>query len=254
MQNIDFQLSTTSETSNKPSGETSNSVGSPGGRILIVDDEMEMAELLAQALTEEGFLCNIANNGLSALRQAAEFDLLLVDVMMPVMNGFELVEQLRSQGRLTPVIYLSAKDTIQDKVKGLNLGADDYLGKPFVLDELIARVKAALRRARDTSQLLYWRDVTLDRMNRTAHRGSHELFLSAKEFALLEFFVQRPEIILSKSLILEQVWKDPGFRDSNIIETYVNYLRRKTEQRDLCRIIHTVRGKGYILALAEVQP
>jgi DNA-binding response OmpR family regulator len=222
-------------------------------RLLIVEDEREMAELLRQGLSELGYFCAVAPNGAAGLKVAPEFDLLLVDVMMPVMNGFMMVEKLREQGHRMPIIYLTAKDTTKDVVRGLEVGADDYLVKPFKFDELIARVKAALRRARDLSQVLVWHDLTLDCAKRTVRRDCHEIFLSATEFALLELFMRRPETVLSKGILLEEVWHDDGYRDENIVETYVTYLRRKTEARDASRVIQTVRGKGYVLALAELE-
>lgn len=222
-------------------------------RILIVEDEDEMAEILVEALSNLGYSCEVALNGAAGLRMAPGFDLLLVDVMMPVMNGFVMVEKLREQGERMPIIYLTAKDTTKDVVRGLELGADDYLIKPFKLDELIARIRAALRRARDLSQILNWHDLHMDCAKRVAWRGEAELFLSATEFSLLELFLRRPETVLSKSLLLEEVWHDEGYRDENIVETYVTYLRRKTESRDASRVIQTVRGKGYVLALAELE-
>lgn len=223
-------------------------------RILIVEDEAEMAELLVQALSELGFSCEVAANGAVGLKKAAEFDIALVDVMMPVMNGFVMVEKLRERGLRMPIIYLTAKDSTRDVVHGLDVGADDYLVKPFKLDELIARVKAALRRSRDLSLVLNWHDLRLDCVKRLAFRGERELFLSATEFALLELFMRRPETVLSKRLLLEEVWRDAGYRDENIVETYVTYLRRKTEALGCERVIHTVWGKGYVLTLAELEP
>jgi DNA-binding response OmpR family regulator len=152
------------------------------------------------------------------------------------------------------VIFLTAKDSTKDVVQGLEGGGDDYLVKPFKLDELLARIKAALRRARDTSQRLEWHDLTVDCSKRIASRGGFELFFSPTEFALMELFLRRPETILSKSFILEEVWHDSGYRDENIVETYVTYLRRKCEAHGASRVIHTVKGRGYVLALAEPEP
>lgn len=212
-----------------------------------------MAELLVQALSELGYFCDMAPNGAVGLKKAAGCDLLLVDVMMPVMNGFVMVEKLRESGLRMPVIYLTAKDTTKDVVRGLEIGADDYLVKPFKLDELLARVKAALRRARDLSQMLKWHDLTMDCAKRSVRRGETEIFLSATEFALLELLMRRPEAVLSKAQLLEEVWHDDGYRDENIVETYVTYLRRKTESFGGSRVIQTVRGRGYVLALAELE-
>ena len=222
-------------------------------RILIIEDEEEMAQLLAHALSEQGYLCEIASNGADGLKRALNYDLLLVDVMMPVMNGFVMVEKLRAAGSQVPVIYLTAKDTTSDLVHGFEIGADDYLVKPFILDELLARTKAALRRARDMSQVLKWEEISLDCIKRSACRGHVELFLSPTEFSMMEYFLRWPELVLSKSMILEEVWHDEGYRVENIVETYIMYLRRKTESHGGSRVIHTVRGRGYVLRLAELE-
>jgi len=223
-------------------------------RILIVEDEEEMAEILRQALTDEGYCCTIASNGKIGLTKGLDCDLALVDVMMPVMTGFVMVQRMREQGLQIPVIYLTAKDATRDLVYGLEGGGDDYLIKPFALDELLARIKAQLRRARLSTHVLQWEDVTIDCLKRTAFLGHHELFLSGTEFSLLEFFLRHPDEILSKASILKHVWHDEGYRDDNIVETYVAYLRRKIERHGKKRIIHTVRGRGYVLAMDELEP
>jgi len=213
-----------------------------------------MAELLNQALSEQGYTCVVATNGVAGLKKASGCDLLLVDVLMPVMNGFSMVEKLREQGNRAPVIFITAKDSTKDIVRGLEVGGDDYLVKPFVLDVLIARVKAALRRSQDSNSVLTWNDFAVDRTRRVAYRADIELFLSATEFALLELFVINAGTILSKAAILERVWHDDGYRGENIVETYVTYLRRKTEAHGLARVIQTVRGRGYVLTLAKLEP
>lgn len=222
-------------------------------RILIVDDEPEMVQLLSQALTECGFQCISAVNGAQGLAQCEEADLVLVDIMMPVMNGLAMVEALRAKGNLIPVIFLSAKDQTSDVVKGLEAGGDDYLVKPFKLDELIARVRAALRRAKNTSQVLSCDGFRLDCMTRHASRDGHQLFLSSTEFMLLELFLRRAGEVISKRLILKEVWSDEGYRDENIVELYVNYLRKKTEAFGGQRVIQTVRGKGYVFGNVELE-
>lgn len=218
-------------------------------RILIVDDEPEMVTTLIQALTERGYECVSAPDGRAAMKCLDEVDLVVTDIMMPGMNGFSFVEKLRETDQKLPVIFVSAKDATRDVVSGFDLGADDYIIKPFKLDELLARIRATLRRGRDTCDLLQWHDVRLDCKRRTAHRGTWELFLSPTEFALLEFLLRRPGIVQSKGQMLEEVWHDEGFRDENIVETYVTYLRRKTEVMEMGRIIHTVRGRGYVLSV-----
>ncbi len=213
-----------------------------------------MGELLSQSLTESGYSCLRATNGLGGLEKAKGVDLILADVMMPAMNGFEMVQILRSQGIRVPVIFLTAKDQTKDLVQGLEVGGDDFLVKPFKLDELLARVKALLRRARETSLFVSWDEFRMDCSKRTVFRGPLELFLSPTEFSLFELFLRRPEMILSKSLILEELWADDGYRRENIVETYVNYLRAKTEINGYPRVIQTVRGRGYVLAKSSLEP
>lgn len=222
-------------------------------RILIVEDDPEMAEILDRVLSEQGYLCRVASNGTEGIRCSAEADLLLVDVMMPKMNGFTMVETLRGQGFRNPIIYVTARDRIEDLVQGLETGADDYLVKPFKLAELLARVKAALRRSRDSSLALHWGDLALDCLKRTAFLGDSEIYLSSTEFALLELFMRNPDVVLSKSLILGEVWHDEGYRDENIVETYIVYLRRKIETHGASRVIHTMRGRGYRLGRSEME-
>ena len=218
-------------------------------RILIVDDEPEMVKTLTQALTEQGYECVSAPDGRAAMNCLSDVDLVVTDIMMPVMNGFSFVKKLRETDPKMPVIFVSAKDATSDVVGGFDLGADDYVVKPFKLEELLARIRAALRRGRDSADLLHWQDVRLDCRRRTAHRGNWEIFLSPTEFALLEFLLRNPGAVQSKSQMLEEVWHDEGFRDENIVETYVTYLRRKTEIMEMRRIIHTVRGRGYVLSV-----
>ena len=220
-------------------------------KILIVEDEPEMAKLLVQALTESGFQCSSAPNGRVGLEHSQDADLLLVDVMMPAMNGFDMVKALRKQGSRAPIIYVTAKDQTKDIVHGLEIGGDDYLVKPFKLEELIARIRAAIRRSKDSNQLLEWNEFRVNCIERTAFRGDHEMFFSATELKLFELFMRRPGMIVSKSVILREVWSDEGYRDENIVELYVNYLRKKTESFGGARVIHTVRGQGYLLGAPD---
>lgn len=222
-------------------------------RVLIVEDDPEMAQLLFQALTESGFQTLMAYDGSQGLSLCGEADLILTDVMMPVLNGLAMVETIRAQGNRTPVIFLTAKDQTADVVTGLEVGGDDYLVKPFKLDELIARIRAALRRAKNTSQILTAEGIQMDCLARTAYLGKHQIFLSSTEFLLLEMFLRHAGELLSKKRILREIWLDEGYRDDNIVELYVNYLRKKTEIFGSDRVIHTVRGRGYIFGSTELE-
>ena len=210
-----------------------------------------MAGLLEQALRESDFEVSLANNGREGLRLASAHDVLVVDVMMPFMNGFEMVRQLRSSGVRVPVLFLTARDTVADRVRGLEIGGDDYLLKPFALDELIARIRALVRRARESHDVLEYADIWLDRRDRKVRRGEEWLFLSNTEFAVLEAFMLSPEIPLSKVSLLRDVWHEGSGRDDNIVEVYVGYLRQKTEFMGRPRLLHTVRGTGYVLETRE---
>ena len=220
-------------------------------RVLVVEDEREMAELLEQAFRESGFDVIVAANGRDGLRLAPERDVLVVDVMMPVMGGFEMVRALRAAANRVPVLFLTAKDAVSDRVEGLEIGGDDYLLKPFALEELLARVRALLRRAREGHDVLEYADLWLDRRERKARRGADWLFLSNTEFAVLESFLLAPETPLAKSTLLRDVWHDDAMRDDNIVEVYVSYLRNKTETMGKPRLLHTVRGVGYVLERRE---
>jgi len=210
-----------------------------------------MAELLEQALQESGFEVLRASNGHEGLRLGSESQAIVVDVMMPVMNGFEMVRQLRASGIRVPVLFLTARDAVKDRVHGLEIGGDDYLLKPFALSELLARIRALLRRARDQSDTLEYADLWLNRRDRKARRGDEWLFLSNTEFAVLEAFLLSPETPLTKATLLRDVWHDDPGRDDNIVEVYVSYLRQKTEFMGKSRLLHTVRGTGYVLNTRE---
>ena len=210
-----------------------------------------MSELLERAFRESGYLVEVAENGEEGLKAANDFDLIIVDWMMPKLSGVEMIEQLRRLGSRIPVILLTAKDGIEDRVAGLEIGGDDYLVKPFKLEELFARVRVQLRRLRDSGDVMEFADVWLDCRRRKARRDGHWLNLSNKEFALLQLFMSKPTAQISKVEILEQVWPDKDPTDENLVEVYVNYLRTKLEIFDHPRLIHTVRGKGYVLQTDE---
>lgn len=223
-------------------------------KVLVVEDEPAMSTLLAQVLRESGFEVTVAGNGRDGLKEAPGQDLLIVDVMMPEMNGFQMVRQLRSSGRSVPVLFLTARDSPGDIVKGLDLGGDDYLVKPFRLVELLARVRALIRRSRDNRTELQFGDLWIDLNTRQVKRGDARIYLSNTEFALLELLARTPGQPVAKGTIMREVWNDTEERDDNLVEVYINYLRTKLEVGKLPRIIFTVRGKGYMLDEPSKEP
>jgi DNA-binding response OmpR family regulator len=219
-------------------------------KILVVEDEREMADILRQVLEESGYAVTLAYHGpegFAKLRQS-EFDLVVLDVMLPGMDGFQVLKQARAENILTPVLFLTAKDKVQDRVEGLDLGADDYVTKPFQLAELLARVRARVRRSDDTRMVLECGDLQIDLRTRQAQRGKRHLYLSATEFALLELLMRHIGQPVSKAQILEHVWHDDTSRDDNVVEVYMNYLRNKVERDGHPKLLHTQRGKGYMIS------
>ncbi|MFZ4508144.1 MAG: response regulator transcription factor [Fimbriimonas sp.] len=223
----------------------------PQYKVVVVEDERAMSDLLEQALRESGFEVAVAANGEEGLALAPDCAVMIVDVMMPVMDGFEMVRQLRQGGNPVPVLFLTAKDGALDLVEGLDLGGDDYLVKPFRLVELLARLRALIRRSMAGQDVLQFGDLWLDRRSRQVRRGERWIYLSTTEFSLLEFFMLHPKTVLTKALILKEIWHEDSYRDDNIVEVYMNYLRSKLEMLNQSRLIHTLRGKGYVLEIRE---
>jgi len=221
-------------------------------KLLVVDDEPNILELLAASLRYEGFEIATATNGREAMALARPFkpDALVVDVMMPVMNGFDMTRRMRADGLLAPVLFLTARDGTDDKVTGLTLGGDDYVTKPFSLDELVARLRALLRRhgAADTpaTARLSFADVELDDDTHEVFKAGEAVTLSPTEFKLLRYFLLNPGRVLSKAQILDHVWQYDFGGDANIVESYMSMLRRKVDTGDP-RLLHTLRGVGYVL-------
>ncbi|HEY3781432.1 MAG TPA: response regulator transcription factor [Fimbriimonadaceae bacterium] len=220
--------------------------------ILVVEDEKEMADILRQVLEESGYKVALAYHGPEGLNKLrnGEYDLVVLDVMLPGMDGFEVLKSARAEGILTPVLFLTAKDKVQDRVEGLDLGADDYVTKPFQLAELLARVRARVRRSDDTRMVMECEDLSIDIRTRQATRGKKHLYLSSTEFTFLELLMRNAGTPVSKAQILEHVWHDDPTRDDNVVEVYMNYLRNKIEHEDLPKLLHTVRGKGYMIQCA----
>jgi two-component system response regulator MprA len=220
-----------------------------GARILVVDDDPLLGAALRRPLAYEGFEVEVAASGEEALARAAEHspDLVILDLLLPGIDGLAVCRQLRQIGD-TPVLMLTARSELPERVAGFEAGADDYLGKPFAFEELLLRVKALLRRRKDGSaHELRFADVRMDRSTREVWRGDRCISLTRQEFDLLTLFLEHPRQVLTRSTILERVWEYDFGRDSNVLEVYVGYLRRKLESGGEPRIIHTVRGVGYVL-------
>ena len=221
--------------------------------ILVVDDDQAVRDSLRRALTMQGYAVELAADGREALDKlggnGAGIDLAIVDVLMPNVDGLELTRRLRNEGNRLPILMLTARDQISDRVSGLEAGADDYLVKPFALEELVARVRALLRRlgADEAATTLQFADVELDTGTREVRRGERELQLTRTEFALLELFLRNPKQVLTRSVIFDRVWGYDFGYGSNSLDVYISYLRKKTEAGGKSRLIHTVRGVGYAL-------
>jgi two-component system response regulator MprA len=220
-------------------------------KVLIVDDEPAVRESVERVLRVEGFTVELAVDGRDAMRRVAQTrpDAVLLDVLMPGLDGIEVCRRLRDTGDRTPVLMLTARDGVSDRVAGLEAGADDYLPKPFALDELLARLRALLRRSgwEGDRQVLRFDDLELDPASMEVRRGDRQLELTRTEFLLLEMFLHHPRQVLSRSQIFDQVWGYDFGPSSNSLEVYIGYLRRKTEAAGEARLVHTVRGVGYVL-------
>jgi two-component system response regulator MprA len=217
--------------------------------VLIIDDDENICSFLKRALSYAGFSVDVAESGETGLQRALMHapDLVVLDVLMPGLDGFEVCRRLRAGGDV-PILMLTAKDEVSDRVKGLELGADDYLVKPFALEELIARLRALLRRrAPDNPNRVRFADLAVDLGSREVQRGHHTIDLTAKEFDLLAAFLRHPRQVLSRDQLLEQVWGFDSEADTHVLEVYVRYLRQKLETAGEPRLIHTLRGVGYVL-------
>jgi len=223
-------------------------------RLLVVEDDQRLAAVLRQGLKEQGYAVDLAKDGPHGLELAltSSYDAILLDVMLPGRSGLDVLPDLRAQGVRSPVLVLSARSAVEDRIRGLDLGADDYLSKPFEFRELLARLRAITRRpAVEPHTTLKFADLEMDVARRRVLRAGRPIDLTTKEFALLEYFLRKKRLLLTRSMILDHVWDFDYDGGSNLVEVYVNYLRRKTEQNGGVRLIHTVRGAGYVLKEAE---
>jgi two-component system, OmpR family, copper resistance phosphate regulon response regulator CusR len=220
-------------------------------RILIVEDEKKTAAFLCQGLTESGFITSVSYSGQDGLHRAlsVDYDLIILDAMLPGRDGWSVLHELRRCGKAMPVLFLTARGAVADRVKGLELGADDYLVKPYEFSELLARVRALLRRSAERSaQVLQIADLRVDLLRQRAQRSETRLELAPKEFALLSLLARREGEVLSRRVIAEQVWDINFDCDSNVIDVAVRRLRRKVDDPFVVKLVHTVRGLGYVLA------
>ena len=254
----------TSDTNNDSMDDMSiqsTSSNQPPTRVLVVDDEPNIVELLSVSLKFQGFEVATAKSGMEALRVARDFrpDAFILDVMMPGMDGFELLPRLRADGLDGPVLYLTAKDAVENRIHGLTIGADDYVTKPFSLEEVITRLRVILRRGQlhtetaDEDSTLSYADITLNDDTHEVTKAGEIVELSPTEFNLLRYLMLNAEVVLSKAKILDNVWHYDFGGDGNVVESYISYLRRKIDTSDP-QLIHTVRGVGYVLRPPRTTP
>ena len=219
-------------------------------RILLVEDDRKVASFIRKGLTEEGYAVDVAHEGETGLAMGLDrlHDVIVLDVMLPLKPGFQVLRELRQARVTTPVLLLTARDAVEDKVQGLDAGADDYLTKPFAFAELLARVRALLRRGKGAqAPVLQAADLILDPAARTVKRGGEAIPLTNREFALLEYLLRNPGRVLTRTMISEHVWDYSFDAGTNVIDVYVNYLRKKIDAGREVKLIHTVRGVGYVL-------
>ena len=220
-------------------------------RVLVVEDEPGIAQFIRQGLREAGYAVDVAHDGQEGLDYAyvAEYDVLVLDILLPKLDGLDVLRALRARGVKTPVLLLTAKDTVDDRVRGLDSGADDYLVKPFAFPELVARLRALLRRPPlQLDPVLHLRDLEMDTARREVRRGGRLIELSPREFTLLEYLMRHPRHVLTRTQLAEHVWNFDFFNDSNVVDVYIGYLRRKIDRGSDRPLLQTVRGVGYRLS------
>ena len=219
-------------------------------RILIVEDEKKVAAFIKKGLEEETYAVDIATDGEEGLHlgEQNQYDLIILDLMLPKINGLDILSSLRAKKNGVPILLLTAKDSVEDKVKGLNLGADDYLTKPFAFSELLARIRVLLRRGKvESKTTLEIADLTLNLVSHKVRRGDEEIELTGKEYSLLEYFMRNQEKVLTRTMIAEHVWDYNFDTFTNVIDVYVNHLRKKIDKNFPTKLLHTLRGVGYVM-------
>jgi two-component system, OmpR family, copper resistance phosphate regulon response regulator CusR len=223
-------------------------------RILVVEDEPAMNELIVKKLESEHYSVDSCSNGADALDYffMTEYDAVVLDIMLPKLNGLEFLHEIRSKNSTVPILLLTALDSIENRVKGLDAGADDYLVKPFAFDELLARIRVLIRRSNgQTSNILTFEDLSIDCDSRKVTRNNTEIELSAKEFAILEYFMHNPDIVLSREKICRHIWNYDYEGGSNVVDVFIRYLRKKIDEDYDTKLIHTIRGAGYVLRCTQ---
>ncbi|MBI5810052.1 MAG: response regulator transcription factor [Deltaproteobacteria bacterium] len=218
-------------------------------RILVIEDEKKVAAFVKRGLEQESYAVDVVHDGIEGQHYAEvnEYDAIILDIMLPKKSGFDVLKDLKTKGVKAPVLLLTARDAVEDRVKGLNVGADDYLTKPFAFEELLARLRVLMRRGKYEQPALKFADLTLDPATRRAKRGDKEVELTVKEYALLEYLLRNPNRVLTRTLIAEHVWDQSFDNETNVVDVYINHLRSKIDSGPAKRIIHTVRGVGYVL-------
>lgn len=219
-------------------------------RVLFAEDEYDLNDIVCRKLRKEGYTVDACYDGQEALEYLAvtDYDAVILDIMMPKVNGYEVLKKLREDRKRTPVLFLTARDSVEDRVLGLDSGANDYLIKPFSFDELMARIRTMIRLSvGHATTLLQAGDLTLDTASHTVRRANELVLLSAREYALLEYLMLNKNIVLSREKIEEHIWDYDYEGGTNLVDVYISYLRKKIEGADSCKLIHTIRGSGYVL-------
>lgn len=218
-------------------------------RILIIEDEKKVAAFIKRGLEQESYAVDVCNDGIEGQHYAEinNYDAIILDIMLPKKSGLEVLKDIKTAGVKAPVLLLTARDTVDDRVKGLNVGADDYLTKPFAFEELLARIRVLLRRGVYGTPVLKFADLTLDPASRKAKRGDIVVELTVKEYALLEYLLRNPNRVLTRTLIAEHVWDQSFDSETNVVDVYINHLRAKIDKDFPVKLIHTIRGVGYVM-------